>query len=107
MRKLLAAAMTAALMTAGASVALAAPGPNGNNDHGLCTAYFNGQKNGWDKKGSPGPFAALEAVADDGDDDTSQTQDVYNYCSQVEKGIGGNPEQGRFPSCFDDDDCDN
>ena len=104
-KKLLLAAAAAVLLTTGAGAAIAAPGPNGNNDHGLCTAYFNGQKNGHDK-GSPKPFAALEAVADDGDDDTSVAQDVYNYCQAA--GIGGNPGQnGRYPSCFDDGDCDN
>ena len=106
MKKLLLAAATAALLTTGAGAAIAAPGPNGNNDHGLCTAYFNGQKTGHDKHGSPGPFAALEQAADDGDDDTSTAQDVYNYCQAA--GIGGNPdENGRFTSCFDDGDCDN
>ncbi len=109
MRKLLASVMTAGLLVVGGGAAIAAPGPNGHNDHGLCTAYFNGQKNGWEKQGaSPAPFAALEQVADDGDGNTSVTQDVYNYCTGVEKGIGGNPaENGRFPSCFDDGNCDN
>jgi hypothetical protein len=98
------------LLLAGSTIvgATAAPGPNGQNDHGLCTAYFNGQKTGWGKNGTPGPFAALEDAADDGDDSTSVEQDVYNYCTGVEKGIGGNPgENGRFPSCFDDGDCSN
>jgi hypothetical protein len=108
LKKLLIAAVAAGLMTTGANLAIAAPGPNGNNDHGLCTAYFNGQKKGWEKKETlPPPFAALEKAADDGDDDTSTQQDVYNYCTAVEGGIGGNPEHGRYPSCFDDGDCDN
>lgn len=101
--------MTAGLFIGGAAFAQAAPGPNGHNDHGLCTAYFNGQKKGWEKKdASPAPFAALERAADDGDSDTSVTQDVFNYCNGVAKGISGNPEEnGRFPSCFDDSNCDN
>ncbi len=108
MKKLLAAVAAAGLLTAGAGLAQAAPGPNGHNDHGLCTAYFNGQKTGWEKKGAaPAPFAALEAVADDGDSNSSVTQDVYDYCTAVEGGIGGNPQHGRYPSCFDDGNCDN
>lgn len=109
MKKLLAAASLGLLLAGGTVVgATAAPGPNGHNDHGLCTAYFNGQKTGHDKHGSPGPFAALEQAADDSDSNTSMTQDVYNFCTGVEKGIGGNPDQnGRFPGCFDDNNCDN
>jgi hypothetical protein len=100
MKKRLAVA-SAALMFAGlgAGVVHAAPGPNGHNDHGLCTAYFNGQKNGHSKEGhsSPGPFAALEQKGD--------TQAIYDYCSGLEKGIGGNGDQnGRFTDCFDDSD---
>jgi len=74
----------------------AGPGPNGNNNHGLCTAYFNGQKNGHDN-GSPRPFAALEAAAE------TAEMTMYEYCSQFD--IKGNPgENGRFVECFDDDD---
>jgi hypothetical protein len=90
------------------------PGPNGNNDHGLCTAYFNGQKKGHDKNGQPGPFAALTEHAeeqhpnnndDDPNNDVRGTQAVFDYCSGVEKGIGGNPdENGRYTDCFTDDD---
>jgi len=98
MKKRLAVA-AAALMFAGlgAGVVGAAPGPNGHNDHGICTAYFNGQKKGHDKKDTaPGPFAALEAMGD--------TQAIYDFCTGVEKGIGGNPEEnGRFPGCFNGD----
>jgi hypothetical protein len=77
--------------------AQAQPGPNGKNNHGLCTAYFNGQKKGHTKHGSPPPFAALEAAAEEAE------MSIYEYCSQF--GIGGNPgHNGRFPECFDDDD---
>ena len=84
----------------GAGVVQAAPGPNGNNDHGLCTAYFNGQKKGHDKEGhsSPPPFAALDDAND------NDIQAIYDFCTGVDKGIGGNPEEnGRFPGCFNGD----
>jgi hypothetical protein len=105
MKKRLAVAATALMFAGlGAGVVSAAPGPNGHNDHGLCTAYFNGQKTGHDKHGSPGPFAALE------DTYGPDIQDIYEYCNTV--GIGGNPdENGRFTDCFTDanndpsDDC--
>jgi hypothetical protein len=92
------------------------PGPNGNNDHGLCTAYFNGQKKGHEKNGQPGPFAALTEHAEDEhpnnkdedpDNDVTGTQAVFDYCSGVEKGIGGNPDQnGRYTDCFTDENGD-
>src|SRR5258705_7614681 len=104
MKKLLAAALVAGLGFGGATLAVASPGPNGNNDHGLCTAYFNGQKNGWAKNGTPPPFQSLEDTANaQGNPNNSTTQNVYDYCQNVDKGIGGNPaNNGRFPSCFDD-----
>ena len=62
MRKLLATTLASGLLFGGAiAIARAAPGPNDHNNHGLCTVYFNGQKEGHDKHGSPGPFAALES----------------------------------------------
>jgi len=98
----------------------AEPGPNGNNEHGLCTAYFNGQKNGHDKNGQPGPFQALEdtsreytdsdGVDNDGDgevdeegenQDLSAAENVYNFCTNVTT-IGGNPTHGRY-TCEDSD----
>ena len=102
MKKRLAVA-AAALMFAGlgASVVQAAPGPNDKNNHGLCTAYFNGQKEGHNKggKASPAPFAALEGER--------TLQEIFDFCGGAE-GIGGNPdENGRFTQCFtnsDDDD---
>jgi|SRR6187399_3294497 len=97
MKKRLAVAAVALMFAGlGVSAAQAAPGPNGHNDHGICTAYFNGQKKGHDKNGSPGPFAALEEMGD--------TQAIYDFCTGVAKGIGGNPEEnGRFPGCFNGD----
>ena len=103
----------------GAGVVQAAPGPNGNNDHGICTAYFNGQKKGHDKNEQPGPFQALEDTSreytdSDGQDndrdgevdeegenqDLSAAENVFNFCSDTTT-IGGNPEHGRF-TCTDD-----
>ena len=118
------------LMLGGASAATAAKddnqgkaGPNGSNEHGLCTAYFNGQKEGHDKNGQPGPFAALEetsrayaesdGVDNDGDGDVdeegegqdmSAAEAIYNFCSDTTT-IGGNPDHGRF-TCIADSDPD-
>ena len=101
MRKLLATLMAAGLMSGGAlAIAQAEPGPNGNNNHGLCTAYFNGQKKGHGDEGPP-PFEALEDAADDSDDGTSPAEDVFNSCQEF--GIGGNPEHGRYPERFGDE----
>lgn len=89
----------------------AAPGPNGNNDKGLCTAYFNGQKNGHDKHDNqPGPFAALEDHAeeeaprnndDDDENDVTGTEAIFDYCDGM---IGGNMEHGRYLCTADDPD---
>src|SRR3954453_16855790 len=113
LKKFLIAAALATLVTAGAGLGVSqakggggSPGPNGSNNHGLCTAYFNGQKNGWAKNGTPPPFQSLEDTANaEGYPNSSTTQNVYNWCTNADnnsKGIGGNPDQnGRFPSCFD------
>jgi hypothetical protein len=102
--------------------AQAEPGPNGNNDHGLCTAYFNGQKNGHgegeDQTNQPPPFQGLEDASreytdNDGDDndrdgDTDEpgenssltdAENIFNFCNDGGL-IGGNPEHGRF-TCTD------
>jgi len=103
LRKFLATAVVAAALGGGiAGVAVAEPGPNDHNNHGLCTAFFNGQKNGHDKNGNPGPFQALIDAASDGDENTPVEEDVYNYCQEF--GIGGNPEHGRYPDLFDEED---
>lgn len=103
MKRMLALFFGAAMFLTGFAVtnASADPGPNGNNEKGLCTAYFNGQKNGHDKNGSPGPFAALEdASEDDGsnedlEDEQQISDDVFEFCDEF--GIMGQPEQnGRF-----------
>lgn len=101
------AALFASLMLLGlfsVATAQAEPGPNESNEHGLCTAYFNGQKKGHERNGNPGPFQALEdAAADDGtDEDDSEapgeesiSSDVYEFCQAF--GIGGQPEHnGRY-----------
>lgn len=66
MKTKLVAVSAAALMMMGlfgAANANAAPGPNGNNDRGLCTAYFNGSDTGREKKSAAPPFVALVAAA--------------------------------------------
>jgi hypothetical protein len=129
MRKSLAVLFAAVLLTlAGGTVAVAlTPGPNGNNDGGLCTAYFNGQKKGHDKHGNPRPFAALEEAGreytdNDGRDNDrdgqideegenqslSAEENIYNFCYNT-AWIGGNPEHGRFtcsdPGASSDPEC--
>jgi hypothetical protein len=102
-KKLLATLSAALLMLGlfGVASATADPGPNGNNEKGLCTAYFNGQKKGHDKNGNPGPFQALEDVAEDSgenedrEDEQQISDDVFEFCDEY--GIMGNPElNGRF-----------
>jgi hypothetical protein len=88
-----------------AAFGIADPGPNGNNDKGLCTAYFNGQKKGHDKHGSPGPFAELERIAEEGYDGDGDTADaVYWWCSIRDgaPGIGGNPDNSGRWTCSDE-----
>ncbi|HEX7166598.1 MAG TPA: hypothetical protein VF230_06430 [Acidimicrobiales bacterium] len=103
--------------------AAAEPGPNGNNDHGLCTAYFNGQKNGHgegeDQTNQPPPFQGLEDASreytdsdgTDNDNDNQTDEDgenesltdaenIFNYCHDLST-IGGNPTHGRF-TCTDE-----
>lgn len=103
MKRVLATLFGAALLVSGfgAVSANADPGPdNGNSKKGLCTAYFNGQKNGHDDN-SPPPFLALEDAADeqDGEDGADSgdafevAADVFDFCEGL---IGGNPTNGRF-----------
>lgn len=76
------AAIAAALVTtlAGGGIALAAPGPNGSNDFGLCQAYSSGSQTGQDHKHSAPPFAALEKAASDANESVAQ------YCASVTPG---------------------
>jgi hypothetical protein len=118
-KRLLLALVPGLLIVAGAGIVQAEPGPNENNDHGLCTAYFNGQKNGHDKNGQPGPFQALEdasraytdsdGVDNDGDgqvdedgenQDLSAAENVANKCDGL---VGGNPTHGRYTCEVDSD----
>ena len=100
MKKRLAVAASALMFVGlGAGVVAAAP-DNANNDHGICTAYFNGQKKGHTEGSSPGPFGALE---DANDDDLAS---IFDSCGGP-AGIGGNGDQnGRFTTCWVDDDGD-
>lgn len=124
MLKKLLVALVATLAALGfANFAQAEPGPNGNNDHGLCTAYFNGQKVGHgpgeDQDNQPPPFQGLEDAAraytdnDDVDNDRdgevdeegenealTDAENIYNFCHDLSV-IGGNPEHGRF-TCTDE-----
>ena len=91
-----------------AGFAVADPGPNGSNNHGLCTAFFNGSENGQAHKRNAPPFVALarevgenNGVDDDGDGDTDEEgemagpSEVWSWCMDPEnnpKGIGGNPD---------------
>lgn len=111
-----------ALLAAATGIGNASPGPNGNNDRGLCTAYFNGQKVGHgpgeDQDNQPPPFQGLEDAGeaytntdgrdndrdgrtDEGDEGEQLTdaENVYNFCTDLST-IGGNPEHGRF-TCSD------
>ena len=95
MKKLLAAISAVTLML-GIGAAFAAAADHQPQDHGLCTAYFNGQKKGWTKNGTPGPFTDLEnrAGADQTASEVDQAASVYDYCQAVV--IGGNPDHGRY-----------
>ena len=125
MKKLIVLALTA-LFALGANAALAGhqekdgPGPNGHNEHGLCTAYFNGQKNGHDKDGEtgdPGPFRQLEEDSADPEDSQKESNneeeqqiedDVFEFCTGPlnPKGIGGNPEENGRYDCRNGDEKD-
>ena len=99
------------LLGGAVGVATAAPGPNGNNNHGLCTAYFNGSETGRANKHKAGPFVALENAAEARDgkdnDEDGQTDEadevaraVWDWCSDPTnnpKGIGGNPDDPNTP----------
>jgi hypothetical protein len=73
-----------------AGIALAqGPGPNGHNNHGLCTAYYNGSPKGQEQKHKAGPFAELERQANEqGDPNASTADNVAAFCDGL---VGGNP----------------
>jgi len=108
-KKLFVLAVALLMATGGGGVALAGHGGDHEpQDHGLCTAYFNGQKKGHDKKDEyPPPFKDLAERATDGDSSTPVQEDIGNFCGDL---TGGNPEHGRYPQCFEDGawnpDCD-
>ena len=119
---LLAVAAVIGVFGIGIGAVQAEPGPNGHNDHGLCTAYFNGQKVGHgpgEDTDDPPPFQGLEDAAEvytdndgadndrDGDvdegDESAQLTDaenIFNFCNDTTT-IGGNPVHGRF-TCTDE-----
>lgn len=118
-----------AMLGVGVGVSSAEPGPNGNNDHGLCTAYFNGQKVGHgpgEETDDPPPFQGLQEKGEEytntdeddndfnqGADETDPPEDteltdaenIFNYCGDFDL-IGGNPEHGRFTCTAEEDDGD-
>jgi hypothetical protein len=127
LKKLLVALVATLAALGFANFAQAEPGPNGSNDHGLCTAYFNGQKNGHGQKENqdhqPPPFQGLEdagreytdndGVDNDNDGSTDEdgentaltdAENIFNYCDDNSV-IGGNPSHGRF-TCADGDGVD-
>jgi hypothetical protein len=113
LKKILAGVIAGLFVAGGINAGIAVagePGPNGHNEKGLCTAYFNGQKNGHEEGNGPGPFGALEDDStDDGsnedqEDEMQVSDDVFEFCDQY--GIMGQPEQnGRF-DCRDGEERD-
>jgi hypothetical protein len=57
---------------AATTAAVADPGPNGNNNFGLCTAYFAGSEQGQEQKRKAPPFVALEAAAEEANQSVEQ-----------------------------------
>lgn len=119
MKTKLGASLIAALMMMGlfgTVGATADPGPNGSNDKGLCTAYFNGQKKGHDKDGdgrtdNARAFQGLEDAA--GVTEETAGEDVadvvYEFCMSMAGNdgdgvdIGGNPDDNGRWTCETDD----
>lgn len=98
MRKIIAVA-TLALSALGLASSTAAPGPNGRNDYGLCTAYFAGSSTGQAAKHKAPPFQALEEAAGVDDDDSADEveQKVRDFCSSTTPGgNGGTPGNPGF-----------
>lgn len=118
MKRLLAMLFGATMLFAlfGAGTVSAEPGPNGSNDKGICTAYFNGQKKGHESGDSPGPFGTLEDEAgeydeanteDGAEEDLAPEQmlasDVLEYCNSLGVVVGGNPEHNGRYDCSDEE----
>lgn len=90
---------TLVLTAAGLGSASAAPGPNGHNNYGLCTAYFAGSANGRAHKHDAPPFQALEDAAGVDEDDSAEEaeQKVREFCSSATPGgNGGTPGNPGF-----------
>ena len=98
MKRILTIVFAFAIALGGAAAATAERPAEPGREHGLCTAFFNGQKNGHEKQDEyPGPFQDLVDDAPDGSDEGSEggsVADLYDWCQQF--GIGGNPDHGRF-----------
>lgn len=94
MKKLLAVAMAGGLLIGGAGFAQAGHNQDGSGhqpqDGGLCTAFANGNKNGWEKNGTPPPFQDLMTRSGDADGDNTPgtAEDVTAFCGDL---TGGNP----------------
>lgn len=84
-------AATLVMSTGVVGLAHAAPGPNGSNNHGLCTAYYNGSPTGQDHKHKAGPFVALEQAADQAGngDGTASADEVAAFCDGLVGGRAG------------------
>lgn len=97
MKKMLATAGAAAMLLGlfGAGAADATPGPNGKNNKGLCTAYFNGSDTGRANKRNAPPFQGLEAAANEAGVSVAEFcgATVDNEGNVTDPGpIGGNPD---------------
>jgi len=79
------------MSTGAVGLAQAAPGPNTSNNHGLCTAYYNGSPTGQAHKHGAGPFVALEQAADQAGngDGTASADEVAAFCDQLVGGRAG------------------
>jgi hypothetical protein len=89
MKRLVIGGAVAALIAGGAGMSFAGqPGPNGHNNHGLCTAYFAGSDNGQAHKHQAPPFVQLEKDADaaGNNDGTTDAQEVIDYCADATPG---------------------
>ncbi len=93
MKRLVIGGIAATLIAGGAGISFAGQGGpsfNGNNDFGLCTAYFAQQAH--NPNGVSGPFAAMQEAYDAANGDGS----FEDYCQSVVDGDGspGNSEHG-------------
>jgi hypothetical protein len=99
MKRILTIVSAFAIALGGAAVATGAPGPNDSNNHGLCTALFNGSQQGQENKQQAGPFATLISEAVDGpsdeDDQGGSLTDAWDWCQAF--GIGGQPDDPTTP----------